>query len=343
MPVFDRRQFLGLNAAALAGAALTTACAVVREPGTGRMAPIDRRDSAPGFYRFTLGDMELTVLNDGSFRLPAAVPGIDMSPHEFLALNADPATREAYFRSRMVPADNIPLESNPVLIDTGRHRVLVDSGGWVGDPAPPTVGRLGAALEAAGIVPGSIDTVVVTHGHPDHLGGMVDAATGTPRFPNAQVVLSDVELDLWTGVDAEARFRDGPLPLPMIQAVFRALDDRLRPIRTGDEVVGGIRSLASPGHTTGHLCLAVESGGNALLLTGDAITNIHGAFERPDWQNLFDQEPEMAGRTRQRLLDQVATDRMPILGYHFPFPGLGYAVRDDAAYRWYPAGWTVLP
>jgi glyoxylase-like metal-dependent hydrolase (beta-lactamase superfamily II) len=333
----DRRRFLRLNAVALAGAALAPACTVARDPGTGGSLPTDPLAS-PGFYRFSLGEMQITTLNDGSFGLPSAIPGVDVSPHEFLALNVDPATRGEFFRSRLVPADDVPLEASPVLIDSAHRRVLVDTGGWIGQPAPPNVGRLGAAMAAAGVSPESVDVVVLTHGHPDHIGGLVDTATLSPRFPNAEVVISDVELELWTGEGAEDRFRDLPIPLPLIQEVLSAVDGRLRTIRPGDEVATGIRSEPSFGHTEGHISILVESGGQELLLTGDAIVFTHLTFEHPDWQSMFDHDPEQAARTRRRLLDRAATDEILILGYHFPFAGLGYAIRDGQAYRWLPVG-----
>jgi glyoxylase-like metal-dependent hydrolase (beta-lactamase superfamily II) len=317
----------------LAGAAVSPVSAL------GLQIQADERTSPPGFYRLALGEVEITVLNDGFFTLPAAVPGMDMSPHELSAMNVDPATREEYFQSRLVPDDDMPLELSPVVIDSGGRRVLVDTG-WSAVMAPMTTGHLGAALDAAGITPQSIDVVILTHCHADHLGGLVDPATGAPSFPNAEVVLSDVELDLWTGALAEERFQD--IRLPMIQNVLGAVDDRLRPIRPGAEVSPGITSLEAHGHTQGHMALIVESADRTLLLPGDAIVTIHAAFERPEWQNLFDHDPERAATTRRRLLERAASDEMLILGYHFPFPGLGLALRDEQAYRWYPAAWTVL-
>jgi glyoxylase-like metal-dependent hydrolase (beta-lactamase superfamily II) len=126
------------------------------------------------------------------------------------------------------------------------------------------------------------------------------------------------------------------------RAVLSAAEDRLRAIRAGDEIAGGIHSIPSPGHTPGHISVGVETGAEELLLTGDAIVFTHVSFEQPEWQNFVDFDREEAGRTRRRLLDRAATDEMLILGYHFPFPGLGYALPHGNAYRWHPAGWTVL-
>jgi glyoxylase-like metal-dependent hydrolase (beta-lactamase superfamily II) len=155
-------------------------------------------------------------------------------------------------------------------------------------------------------------------------------------------VLTEVELELWTDEEAEARFRDAPLPIPQMQEVFSILDDRIQSVRAGGEIVSGIRTIASPGHTQGHVSLELEGGGQEVLLTGDAIATIHGAFERPDWQNLFDHEPERAAETRRRLLDRAATDQMLILGYHFPFPGLGYVLRDGQTFRYFPTAGIAL-
>ena len=196
----DRREFLRFNGAALAGAALAPVIPTGTSARTSDSTTVDTNVS-PGFHRFPFGDMEITVLNDGHFDFPLDLISIDDSL-DFLAYNADQETREEYLRSRRLPTDRVPLYLSPVLIDSGNQRTLVDSGLGPGEDVPPTAGRLGLSLEAAGIAPESIDQVLITHAHPDHLGGLLDPASGAPLYPEAEVVLSEKERAFWMGDDA---------------------------------------------------------------------------------------------------------------------------------------------
>lgn len=333
MTSVDRRDFIRLNAAALAGAALGSASLAGGEPGIGKRSATPSANRSPGFYRFNLGDTEITVLSDGYFNFP-------VDDHlEWRAFNVDPERRAEYFRSRLVPADHTPLQVSPILIDSGDRRTLVDPGVGTHDESPPTGGRLGPSLEAAGVSLETIDAVILTHFHPDHWGGLLVPQTGAPAFRNAEVLISERELEYWTG--------DEPTPqeewlLGSARRGLVALEDRVRTIRSDEEVSTGIRSIPSPGHTPGHIAFGVEGGGHELLIVGDALVFTHVSFEHPEWQLGHDVDREEASRSRRRLLDRAATDEMLILGFHFPFPGLGYALTYGDEFRWHPAGWNVL-
>jgi glyoxylase-like metal-dependent hydrolase (beta-lactamase superfamily II) len=336
-PHLDRRQFFSLSTAALAGAALTPPHLRLEAPGH-HDSPFASDPPSPGFYRFELGDLTISVLGDGFFHLSEITPP-DLEPLEVISLNVSEEMRQEYFGSRLLGSDDQRLLLAPVLIESGDRRILVDTG-WAIPGSSPTAGRLNVTLEVMGVAAEDIDTIILTHGHPDHLGGLLEPDTGEPSFPNAEVIMSQGELEFWTG-DEAAPLLEVPILRP-IPDILDALRDRIRLVQAGAEAAGGIRTISSPGHTPGHMCLGLEAGGRQVLLTGDAIVNVHSAFERPDWHNFFDIDPEEGGRTRRRLLDQAVADEMLILGYHFPFPGLGYALRDGDAYRWNPAGSTLL-
>ncbi len=298
----------------------------------------ENQHKPPGFYRFTLGEMEITILNDGHFYLSEITPP-ELHQVDGLAFNVPDELRQEYFESRILTPNAPRLAISPVLVETGQERILIDSG-WSIPGASETAGQLGAMLALIGVDANSIDRVLLTHAHPDHLGGLVDGSIGNVNFPNAEVILTETEFEFWTGDDALPLLEDpGLSPIP---DVLKKIESQLRLIHPDDTVANNIQSIPTPGHTPGHISFALDTGNGEVLFTGDALVNIHTCFERPDWHNFWDIDREEAARSRHRILDRTVADDMLIIGFHFPFPGIGYAQRDGDAYRWYPAGTTML-
>lgn len=317
-----RRQVLRDGTVALGSAAMASRLA------NAESAASKSSGQNAGFYRLKIGAFTVTVLSDGFFTLPSTL----------LATNLAEAELKEFVKANHLGADTFRAQMNVVLVDTGERRVLIDagSGGW----PQPTTDRIAANLQAAGIELTTIDLVVLTHAHPDHLWGTVDTKAGTTRFRNARYVLSDAEWDFWADPARYGTFPEGWRGMiEGTQAAFKLIADRTTRIKPGAEIVSGIGTVASPGHTPGHMSVLLASNGEQALVTGDAITNQLISFARPDWKPGYDGDIEQAVQSRRRLLDQATTDRVLLLGYHLPFPGVGNVARDGAAYRWIPEHW----
>lgn len=282
-----------------------------------------------GWYRFGLGSFQITVISDGNLTVPTSLIGANRPREEVTA----------WLESRYLdPATNYS-HTNHILIDTGAAKVLVDVGS--GDRFQPTAGRLVANLEAAGIDPGEITHVALTHAHPDHVWGMMDDFGDEPRLPEAEYAIGSAEFDWWM---AEDRVDQVP---ELMQAFVVGAQNALRPVaektamvKTGAELVPGVTMVDTPGHTMGHMSVMIESDGNTILVTGDAINHVQASFEHPEWHFGFDTDKDMAVATRRKMLDMAATDRIALAGYHLPFPGVGHVVRSGDAYRFLPAPWV---
>lgn len=310
----------------LLGSALA-APAVVTLPARAAVTAPEGAQNA-GWYRFSLGSFQITVVSDGNLLVPTTTIGSNQ-PRE---------TVTGFLQERFLdPATNYS-HTNHVLIDTGEAKVLVDVGS--GDKFQPTAGRVVANLEAAGIEVGDITHVALTHAHPDHVWGMMDDFGDEPRFPEAEYAIGAAEFDWWT---AEDRVNQVP---EMMQAFVVGAQNALRPVaeqtamvKSGAEVVPGVTMIDSLGHTMGHMSVMVESDGQSMMVVGDAISHAHASFEHPDWHFGFDTDPVLAVQTRTQLLDRLATDRVAIAGYHLPFPGVGHVLRRGAAYQYVAAPW----
>ena len=281
----------------------------------------------PTHFRFTLGDIALTVVSDGHLSIPAGGLGV----------NADPDDVMAFLKAHFLSTEQTFSHTNHLVIETGDATVLVDVGS--GNRFLPTAGRLWDNLDAAGISTDTITHVVITHAHPDHIWGVRDDFDEAIIY-DAAYFLGETEHGYWMQDDLV-----NAVPTELQQFVVGAVNSinvegaEWQLVRDGAEIVPGVRVIDTPGHTPGHMAVVVESNGQQLIALGDCMNHVHASFARPDWYSSFDSDGDQTVATRKRLLDMAATDRMAVLGYHFPFPGVGHVMRDGDAYRFVPALW----
>ncbi|MEJ2009451.1 MAG: MBL fold metallo-hydrolase [Acidobacteriota bacterium] len=280
-------------------------------------------------YSFSVGAIQCIAVSDGSFSYPPALFFSNVPQQRF----------EEELRSHGLPTDEVVSTYTCLLVSTGKKKVLIDTG--AGQMAPST-GELPANMEKAGVRANEIDAVVLTHGHPDHIGGAVDAE-GKPAFPNARYVMWKEEWEFWTSEAPDlsamripAEIKTG-LILGTARRCLPPLRRQIELVEKESEIVPGIRVLPAPGHTPGHVAVAISSGRDSVLHIADAV--LHPILlEQPTWRTAFDLVQDRAAETRKRLLDRAAIDQTKVMAYHFPFPTLGrLAFRQAGGWQWEPA------
>jgi glyoxylase-like metal-dependent hydrolase (beta-lactamase superfamily II) len=328
----DALRWFGCIGAAAALAPLTGRTAPV---GSGSKEPAPSlAGGQPGFYRFKIGEFEALALNDGgaAFPLPATWPAV---PEEKSA---------AELKAVGLPVDTARFPFNVLLVKIGSELILVDAG--CGAMFGPMGGRLLANLAAAGVKPEQITAVILSHGHGDHHGGLLDAQSKAPVFKNAQHFITRREFDFWMGSSPDLSQQliseaDKKGTIQGAQFSLGGLKDRWNFIKPGDKLLGGLEIVDAPGHTPGHIALLVASGNDQLLHFVDAAHHHEITFAHPDWAFFGDTQPEVAVQTRKRLLDRAAADKLRLFGAHMPFPSLGRVRSERGRYEYRIEPWVV--
>jgi glyoxylase-like metal-dependent hydrolase (beta-lactamase superfamily II) len=272
------------------------------------------------FHRFKIGTMDATIVSDGPLTLHAP---------EQIFLGPGAKALDARLEAAGLQTDRIRVEQNCLLLETAGKKVLFDNGLGSEKLYGSDSGRLLDSLREAGIEPAEIDAMVLTHAHSDHCWGTM-GDDGLPNFPNATLYLSQAELDFWTAEASGSRmarsmagFRKHILPLR----------DRIQLIRDEEEFLPGVHALATPGHTPGHMAYLFDGG---WCLTGDVAYHDPLSYAFPEAESVYDTDRDLGVRTRRRLLGRLVAERLSIIGYHHPWPGLGRLEHTGGTFRFVP-------
>jgi glyoxylase-like metal-dependent hydrolase (beta-lactamase superfamily II) len=322
MSALTRRDFL-------TGPLLATGCAALC-PARAAAAPVAVAQG-PGVYRYKLGAYQLTALYDGIWYLP-----ID---DKFIR-NAGGETVNTALAAAFLPPRILPISFTALLVNTGAKLVLIDTGtaGQVAD----TAGVMLDNLKVAGLAPADIDTIVISHFHPDHIDG-IKTKDGAKVFANAEILVPEPEWSFWMD-DGNMSRATGAVHRYFLNArrIFKDIAKEVRRFKPGAEVAPGIMSIPAFGHTPGHTAFSIHSGNQSLLAMSDTVRNPYLFVRHPDWQPIFDMDGPLAVKARRAMLDRAVADRMPVEAYHFPFPACGHIVKSGGGYELAPVMWAPL-
>ena len=318
----SRRSLLALGAG-LGATTLLGGSALAKAPKIGTQSPY--------FYRFNLGNAEVTVVSDG--QLPLGPP-----KGTFVGVPDDEVKK--MLTDNFLSPDNVVLEQNSPIVNIGDKLVLFDTGMGSVKAFGPTTGRQQKSMAEAGIKPGDIDAVVCSHAHIDHIGGIV-GDDGKPLFPNAQIYIAQSDFEFW--ID------EGKMGSPLKDFIIQArknllpVRDRLVFFKDGQEILPGVTVISAPGHTVGHTIFNVTSEGKSFVFLGDLSHHQVLLLEKPRMEFAYDTDPKQAAATRVKLLDMLAANKTAVMSYHFAWPGYGHVVKAGDGFRYIAEPMNMQP
>lgn len=293
------------------------------------------RVQAFGSYAIDLGGISVRLLADGDFGFGPSWP--------LFNAQGTKAEVEAHLAKQGIPPQPFRGQVHTLLIERGADRLMIDTG--CGTSFGPDTGRLPKHLAAIGLSEKDITQLIVSHCHPDHINGYADEGKPTP-FAKAKIVLAKTEAEFWSGPADLSGAKVDPEMAKLIRAtagVFvNGTKSKTDLMADGDQVIPGVKLIAAPGHTPGHMMIEVSGAKQKLLFITDLIHHAAVGFAKPSWHVAFDADPVLAAKTRQAVLEKAAAEKTLIAGSHLPFPGFGHVVAGahaDEAYRFMPLAW----
>jgi glyoxylase-like metal-dependent hydrolase (beta-lactamase superfamily II) len=329
MTQLTRRSLLSGVAVAAAGTAVAP---LGIAPVSAAAPPAGKQ--APGWYRYKVGTIEVTVVTDGvnRFKYPDTFVG-----------NAKRDDVNAALAAVYMEKDMMAIPYNPLAVNTGSKLVVVDTGTSEAnfERSKGAAGQFHGNLKAAGIDRNAVDMVIISHFHGDHINGLL-TTDNKPSFPNAEILVPAAEWKYFMDDGEMSRAPAGRMQdvFKGLRRVFDALGRKVTPYEPGKELTPGITSVATNGHTPGHNSHIIHSGSSKVYVQAD-VTNVPFLFVRnPGWHLMFDQDPKMAEETRRKVYDMLVAEKMMVQGFHYPFPALAYIEKSGTGYREIPVPWS---